>query len=259
MSTAALISNLETEVILKTENRTTNTARADVWIRDALLEISGNPDYRDDFDQLEILGQPFNLTGGSTVPPAIQEYPFSNLINQTGSQGAPDYNLSTLDIMIWIDFPSNLTRRRLNYTSYQASDKTPQYTSLPTEWYRFADTFGVTPCPDRNYQVQSRYLRRHPIIDYFNAQGLLNTTPILLPTEWNEVIEWAAAMRGFAELLAFERAAEIRVMLFGDPKEPSRPGLISAIKSRRRQENWRQQQSLRPVVHKYSYGTRGGR
>ena len=258
MSTAALIVNLESEVILRVENQTTQTARADVWIRDALLEISGNPDYRDDFDQLEIFGPTFNLDGGSSIATAVQEYPFSNLIVQVNTLGVPDYNLSTLDILIWVDYPTNQVRRRLRYTSYQAADKTPQFTSTPSEWYRFADTFGLSPVPDKDYQVQSRYLRRHPIIDYFNASGMLNTTPILLPTEWNEVIIWAAAERGFGELLNFERASEIHNMLYGDPRDKSRPGLISSIKSRRRQENWRQESCLRPIIHRYSFGTRGG-
>jgi hypothetical protein len=254
------IANLEPEVILRVENRTTDTARADVWIRDALLEISGNPDYRDDFDDLEVLGPTFNLTGGSSIAAgAVQEYSFTNIISQFNEQNMADYNLSTLDILIWIDYPTNNNRRRLNYTSYQASDKVPQYTSLPSEWYRFGYNFGVSPAPSMNYQVQARYLRRHPFIDYFNAQGLLNTTPVLLPAEWYEVIEWAAAMRGFMELLEYERANEIHTMLYGDPKEPGNPGLIKNIKSRRRRENWRQQQSLRPIVHTIGYGTRGGR
>jgi hypothetical protein len=256
----ATIYNLEGEVILRTENQTTQTARADIWIRDALLEISGNPDYRDDFDDLEVFGPLFNLTGGSSIAAgAVQEYSFDNIISQFNAQNVPDYNLSTLDILIWIDYPTNQNRRRLNYTSYQASDKVPQYTSLPSEWYRFGYAFGVSPSPDRNYQVQARYLRRHPIIDYFNTSGLLNTTPILIPTEWNEVVIWAAVMRGFMEFLEFERANEVHTMLYGDPKEPKNPGLVKNIKSRRRRENWRQQQSLRPIVHTLGFGTRGGR
>jgi hypothetical protein len=52
MATSFTIGQLVPEVILRTENRTTDTTRAAIWLRDALLEISGSPDYRDDFVEL---------------------------------------------------------------------------------------------------------------------------------------------------------------------------------------------------------------
>ena len=57
-----LFSDLDSEVILKLENRTSDVPRADVWLRDALLEITGDPDFRNEFDQLEIYGPQFLLT-----------------------------------------------------------------------------------------------------------------------------------------------------------------------------------------------------
>lgn len=254
--TPVTIQTLETETVRKLENQVSADRLTDIdrWLRDALIEISGNTEFRDDFDQLEEFGPTFNLTGGRSIAAgAVQEYAFSNIVP------VGDYNLSTLDILIWIDYPTNATRRRLRYSSYQASDKTPQFTSTPSEWYRFADTFGLSPVPDKNYQVQARILRRHPIVDYFNQLGQLNTTVILLPNEYFELLEWAAAERGFAELLNYERAAEIHTMIHGDPEDPARPGIIKSLKSRRKKENWRQEQSLRPIVHRYSCGTRGGR
>lgn len=242
-----LISNLESEVILRVENQTTQTARADVWIRDSILEIAGNTDYRDDFDQLEEFGPLFNLTGGP-VGVSVQEYPFSNFIP------IGDYNISTLDVMLWTDFPTNQIRKKLNPSHYQEADKFNQFPSIPCDWYRFADTLGFDPPPNQNYQTQIRIMRRHPITDYFNAQGLLNTTVILLPTEWNEVIIWMATMRGFMEFLNFERAGTIRTLLYGDPKDQKNPGLIQSIKKRRDLEAWRDAQPLRPVIQGSCWG-----
>src|SRR5580700_3307756 len=88
------IVNLESEVILRVENQTTQTARADVWIRDSILEIAGNTDYRDDFDQLEEYSGLVNLIGGG-IGVSVQEYPFSNWVPPG------DYNISTLDVMLW--------------------------------------------------------------------------------------------------------------------------------------------------------------
>jgi hypothetical protein len=238
------ISDLVPEVILRVENRTTDTARAAIWLRDSLLEISGNPDLRDDFDQLEVLGPTFNLTIGT------QTYAFSNIVPAPSLPNSSGYNMSTLDVFVWIDYPTNSIRRKLNPTHYQDADKFQAALSIPTQWYRFADTIGLNPVPNQPYQIQARIIQEHPIDD----DNLAGTT-ILLPREWNEVLVWMAAMRGFAELLEFEKSQGIRVMLQGDPKFPGKSGLIESIKKRREREAWRQEQPLRPVVRGYGWGS----
>jgi hypothetical protein len=161
-----------------------------------------------------------------------------------------DYNLSTLDILLWTDYPNNTIRKKLNPTHYQDADKGGSQPSIPAEWYRFADTIGFNPPPNQAYQVQARLLRRHPITD-----SALNTTVILLPREWNEVLIWCAAMRGYMELLEFDKASEIRTMLYGDPRHPEKVGLVSSVKKRRSREAWRSESSLRPVIRGYGYGS----
>lgn len=246
---ATTIQNLEQETVLKLENRTSETASIDRWLRDSIVEIAGNPDYRDSFPDLEILGAVTNLTGGG-VGTAVQEYPEAQFIAL-----ASDYNIKTLDFMIWTDYPTNLTRRQLNPSHFQESDKFTSYPSLPTEWYRFGNTIGFDPPPNKNYQVQARIMRRHPITDYFNVSGMLNATVVLLPNEWFEVLEWAAAIRGFMELLEFEKAGEVKTMLWGDPAHPNdNPGLIASVKTKRRAEAWMQQQPLRPIIKSSCWG-----
>jgi hypothetical protein len=245
----ATIQNLETEVIWRVENRVTETSRADVWIRDTLIEIAGNPDYRDSFPELEVTGPTFNLTGGS-LGTSVQEYAETNFLS------VGDYNIKSLEFFIWTDFSTNQQRKKLRPTAYQEADEYTSGPSLPTQWYRYGLNIGFDPTPNQNYQVQARVMRRHPITDYFNTSGLLNTTTILLPTEWFEVIEWAAAMRGFMELLNFERAGEIRTMLFGDPAHPNdNPGLIASVKTKRAAERWVEQQPLRPIIKGSCWGS----
>jgi hypothetical protein len=236
------IATLEPNVIKKVENRTTEAANVDRWIRDALVEIAGNSDYKDDFDELEVLGPTYNLTIG------VQPYDFSNFLNPG------DYNLGTLDFMIWIDPPNNTKRKQLMPTHYQDADKYLQAQSIPAEWFRFADQVLFTPPPNNTYQVQARILRQHPITDYENTSSQLSTTVILLPREWNEILEWAAAMRGFMELLEYEKAANIRQLLYGDPKHPEKPGLIEGVKKRRKREGFRQTVGLRPIIRSYGWG-----
>ncbi len=234
-----LISDLENEVLLRTENRTTDAARADIWLRDALLEIASNPDFRDDFDQLEQFGPVFNLTAKT------QEYNQSNIV-PTG-----DYNDAMLDILLWQDPPTNNIRRKLDPSHYQKADYFQPTFSLPTEWYRFGESIGFTPIPDKAYQVQARMLKQHPIND-----NVLNQTAILLPRDWNEILIWSAVERGFAELLEYEKAAHVHAILHGDLKHPERPGLISGRKKRREREAWRQEAALRPVVRPMTKGCR---
>src|SRR5437868_4931278 len=169
------IQQLENEVLLRCENKVSDISRTDIWLRDALLEITSNPDFRNEFDLLEIIGPAYNLTIGS------QEYDFGNIV-PTG-----DYNVATLDVLIWQDPPTNSIRRKLNQSHYQKADNFQPTLALPTEWYRFADTIGFTPVPDKAYQVQARLLRQHPIND-----NQLNQTQILIPREWNEILVWAA-------------------------------------------------------------------
>ncbi len=173
----------------------------------------------------------------------VQEYPFSGFVP------AGDYNLSTLDVLLWTDFPNNTVRKKLLPSHYQDTDKATNQPSIPAQWYRFADTLGFDPPPNQNYQVQIRLLRRHPIND-----AALNLTVILLPREWNEILVWSAVLRGFMELLQFEKAAEVRTMLYGDPRHPDKVGLISGIKKRRGREAWREQQALRPMIQGSCWG-----
>jgi hypothetical protein len=243
------INDLVNEVLLRCENKTTDTTRAAIWLRDSLIEITSNPDFRNEFDALEEYGPTYNLQGGNVLAVfgastgAVQEYPFSNIVP------VGDYNLATLDILIWQDFPTNSIRRQLRQSHYQKADNFQPTFSLPTEWYRFADTFGVTPVPDKNYQVQARILRAHPIND-----NVLSQTLLLTPREWNEILVWAAVERGFMEYLEFEKAAAVHTLLHGDPKHPDRLGLIEGRKKRREMEAFRTEQSLRPVYRSICFG-----
>lgn len=231
-----LISDLTDEVLLRTENKTADSSRACVWLRDALLEITSDFDFRNEFDQLETYGVPYNLTAQQ------QEYDEDNLI-PTG-----DVNIATLDILIWQDYPTNSIRRKLSMSHYQKADNFQPSYSLPTEWYRFGSLIGFTPVPDQPYQVQTRMLRMHPIADNPCA------TEILIPRDWNEVLIWMAVQRGFMEYLEYEKAQKVYMLLHGDPKYPNRPGLYDGRKKRREQEAWRTEGNLRVVVRPYSYG-----
>ncbi len=239
-----LIADLVNEVLIRTENRTTDTGRAAVWIRDALLEIASDPDYRDDFLELEEWGPLFNLTGGNSPATAVQEY------LETSFVPGGDVNNATLDILIWLDFPPSTNRRKLDASHYQKTDKFQQVYSIPTEWYHFGPYIGFNPVPNLNYQVQARICRQHPIND-----NVLDQTLILLPRDWNEILIWAAVQRGFMELMEYEKASAVHTLIYGDPKNIGEPGLIYHMKRKRRKEQYRQEQRLSLIRRPYMWGS----
>jgi hypothetical protein len=252
------IADLVPEVIARLENRQSATTRAARWLADTLLELTSDPILRDDFDELEVWGAPWELT------PYQQEYPFNNFLNQvlTGPPGPPpgtdqppvEYNQATLSVLLWQDYPTNGVRIKLNPTHYQDADRCTinfNAASLPSEWYRFGDWIGFNPVPNQPYQVQARILMLHPI-----ATPGPEGTQILLSQEWYEVLIWGAVQRGYMELQEYDKANAIYTLLHGDPKYPNRPGLWGAKHTRRNKENYRQSIALRPVIRPYSYGYR---
>lgn len=235
-----LVSDLASEVIIKCENRVTDINRAYKWLVDAILEISSNPDYRDEFSELEIKGPLFNLTGGSKIVLSTQEYDETNIV-PTG-----DVNVATLDIFIWRDPPTNSVRQKLNPSHYQEADKSVVITAVPISWYRFGGQIGFYPSPDKNYQIQARLLRQHPIAD-----AAIQNTLILLPRDWNEILIHAAVEKGFIELGEYEKANAVHTLLHGDAKYPTKPGMINGRKKKRAKEAWRTTGRLRPIVGSY--------
>jgi hypothetical protein len=222
------------------ENRITDTARADIWLRDALLEMTSDPKLRDEFDELEVVGPLFNLTGGPQGV-SVQEYAFSNFL-PPGT-----YNTATLSVLIWTDPPGNTNRWSISATNYQDADQITPFPGLPVKWYRYGDNIGFVPTPDLAYQVQARIYKQHPIVD-----ANLPTTTVLIADDWREVLILAAVLRGYIELGEFEKAAKLKILLYGDPSKPDEPGLMYKRKKRRDKEMWRRQQSLSPRVRRYS-------
>ena len=233
-------SSIEQEVLLRMENRIEATSRADIWLRDSLLEMTSDPKLRDEFDELEVVGPLVNLVGGAAGV-SQQEYPFS-LFLPVGT-----YNTSTLSVLLWTNPPQNTNRIAVFATNYQDADQITPFPGQPFKWYRYGDNIGFVPTPDQNYQVQARIYKQHPIND-----ANLPATVVLIADDWREVLILAAVIRGFIELNEFEKAAKLKILLYGDPDKPEEPGLMYKRKKRRDKEMWRRQQSLSPRVRRYS-------
>ena len=237
----ATVNDLSSRVLYAVENRSssTDTTNSYQWIRDAVLELANNPDFRNDFPELEVKGPTFALTAKT------QEYTESNLIN------ANDVMDGTLDIILWTDFPTNSIWIKLTPSHYQRTDMSFAANAQSTEWYRFGGSIGFNPPPDQNYQVQARYLRKHPF-----SSPIASTDAILLPADWEKVIELLATAYGFMSLEQYQKSSALRVFLFGDPSKPDSPGFIRSRKTKREKEQHRTTYPLRPIVKQMSHRVR---
>lgn len=233
------IKTLTDDVIRKVENRESDRLVVETWVRDSLIEISSSPGFRNEFDQLEETGPVYNLTENQF------DYDGDLFIQPD------DINLAFLDFILWQDPPTNATQKQLIQRNYQEIDRHRKTPSIPANWYRYKNLIGFDPVPNAVYQVQARYYRLHPIDD-----SCLSATQILLPRDWWEIIVLAATERGWIELLEFEKASMIHTLLYGDPKEPMRPGLIAGRIKRREKEDWRKERKLAPIKRAYSFSGR---
>lgn len=226
----ATIEDLGTEVLVKVENRANSTARAYQWLKEAILEITSNPDFRNDFPELEVEGAQYDLTVGTP------EYEETNFVTTTTPASL---NMATLNFRLWTNPPTNTHWIILVPSHYQKADRQYSANSRPSEWYRFGGNIGFWPPPDDTYQVQARLLRFHPF------ESVLKDTNLLLTQDWNEIVVLGAAMRGFIELEEYEKAAQIRLLLYGDPKHPEKPGIMYSRKTKHEREAHRATTPLR--------------
>ncbi len=236
-----LFSDLLPEIQFALENRTSASDQTRIygWLRDSLVEITTSMQYRDDLVELEVRGTPFNLTA---LVPMYSEDLFVPAVAAPLQSGL---NMATLDIILWTDPPTNSKFIKLEYNHYQNTDSV--YTnSLPSSWFRFGLELGFNPTPDKAYQVQGRCLQYHPIND-----SDLAATQILLKREWNEILVYMSAMRGWLALEEFEKAGAVRQILYGDPKDVNNPGLLKARKPVRQREMHRTTGKIRMKVGRF--------
>lgn len=107
----------------------------------------------------------------------------------------------------------------------------------PSLYCFFAQNVIFRPAPDDQYNMFLDYWQRPMIADP------IDDTPLLVPDEWLEVIDYEAAVRGNAELLQEDKSRLIQELLYGytDPTTQHYvPGLIERLQNRAQaQAPWR--------------------
>jgi hypothetical protein len=213
------INDLVQGVIDALQGRTDITAIIPRYIKRALQELTISMA----FEELRRTGPQVTLTVGQPI------YPVSTFLNS-----GDDYNYPEA-FVIFVDPGTNKTTDTLKYKTPKAIEMmiSPSTQGTPGYFTRFGTNFHLGPVPNQAFTVFLRYQVRYPFPAASDSTSLLGV-PLLIPDDWEEIVEYAAAER-----IAFvkrwnEQRNDIHQLLYGDPEfmesagKRGRPGLLSA-------------------------------
>lgn len=165
----------------------------------------------------------------------------------------------------------SLTFSNPDGTTFQPDWKDLQYFRMfnqvnpgpPSIWTTQNQTIFFGPKADKQYNLIIDYLQLPQILDAggnvldpSQSTKDISTTPILLPYDWLEVLDYGAEMRGHAELLEREKAQQIQQLLFGFTIPLTNkfvPGLIGQIMTRRQAQAPLVDYGIQPRTPKRSF------
>lgn len=220
----ALISDRAVTVQLMIGNRSDVPNRIPVWIANAYIEICSNIPFPD----LEATDNLQTVIGTDAY-----NYP-------TNARGI----LATT--LFFGTQPRPIVKKNIEYV-----DNYPSSTQgIPAVWAPFNYQQVFRPVPDNSYTVTRRFWTK-PVVD-FTSPTTINSTTLFIPDDWLEVLDYSAALRGFMELKDYEKAKGIRIILYGDPKDPTNPGLVKQHLTQIQSENMNSDYGMRMKVRRYT-------
>jgi len=205
--------------------------RPSAWIRDSLKEITANYP----FEELKTTGPLVTIGPGLGYKGSNYAYLVSYFLNpgddvtltedpviflntqQAVTSGTPVVNVTGNTVGYSMDF---LTIKAIQPLLFIPG-------GVPFKYTRNGNQFWFGSQPGQNYNVYLPYQVRHP----FNPD--LVTTPIRVPSEWLDIVAYAAAERGAVALRWNDQASYLHNLLYGDPDSQlkdgtlGRPGLIA--------------------------------
>src|SRR5215831_804099 len=160
---------------------------------------------------------------GHAIPfEELEETDYTLLVPNLGGY---DYPIGARAIKsMTMGFPAGkpTSRRPLRKRNIKILDRYNLSTpGTPSIWAPFKNQFHVRPVPDQGYPLIIRFWKKVQL-----DQMDINNTELLVPDDWVEIVQYQAQIRGFMGLLEFDKAAAVRTMLYGNPKQPDKPGLL---------------------------------
>ena len=129
----------------------------------------------------------------------------------------------------------------------------PTPTGVPSIWAPWAQQMILRQVPNDNYPLIIRYWQL-VTLDPSAPTAVINATPIKLPDDWLEIVDYGAQMRGYIDLQEADRANAIHVLLYGDPgNRKKNPGLIKQRLTRIQPEYEDANYGMRPRLTRYTF------
>lgn len=97
---------------------------------------------------------------------------------------------------------------------------------IPIYWSRNNNQIYLGSMPDGNYYLYMRYQKEHPLANVVN--GFQTTTQILMADTWQEILEYACAMRVAPKVNLADKKTELHDALYGDNKFQTSAGIEGA-------------------------------
>jgi len=111
----------------------------------------------------------------------------------------------------------------LKYRSIKDIEVLLNIPGLPIYWSRNNNQIYIASMPDNSYSVYMRWQTQHPSTDAPN--GFILTTPILMADSWQEILEYAAAIRLAPQVNLADKRTELHTDLYGDQKFQTSSGI----------------------------------
>lgn len=137
--------------------------------------------------------------------------------------------------------------RQLNKKNIQVIDQyQTQNPAVPAIWAPFGSQYVLRPVPNGTYPMIVRFW----VTPQFAA--VITDTVIMVPPDWIEIVSYEAQMRGYLDLQEPDKAANIRLILYGNPMKPGMPGLIKQRLTRIQAESSNANYGMRPRTTRYT-------
>ena len=204
------------------------------------------------FEELRRIGPLVTIGPGMGVNGSNYIYSISKFLNPGDDYTLmedPVIILSTTDGASAFNTPGSIS----NSVTYAMDYMTPKAIQpligigggIPFKYTRFGGNFWFGTQPGQPYQVFLPYQVRYPFASN------LPDTQLFVPTSWEEVIEYSAAMRGAEERRWPDMVKDLKIILYGDPKRQDEPGLLKAMKLQIERDQNKSTRQIIPSVQRY--------
>jgi len=236
------IADRVSRVTLMLGNRSDLQTRVEQWIRDSYIDLGTSYEFEELEETVDITVDGNN--SNNTYP-----YPVYN----DGNNNRDTRAVKSLKLLSGNNESNNLVIPLVKKT-IGFLDQIPYSVGTPAIWAPFKRQIIVRPGPSSSYDgylLRTRVWLKPLIISGNN----MNSTELLLPDDWLEILDYAAALRGHTELLERDKAAEVLQLLHGseDPRSGRRvPGLIAMKLTQRQAETRYGDWGMKPRNRRYT-------